>query len=98
MSTEAQIKSDIHDFIRKGGGAYKEWYVGVTSDPEKRLFEEHNVDKAKDLWIYRTADSASIARSVEQYFIDLGCDGGPGGGDYTAKVVYAYKKSWRTKP
>jgi hypothetical protein len=63
-----------------------------------RLFGDHNVSKEHGHWIYRTASSNSVAREVEQHFLDAGMDGGPGGGDATSRIVYAYKKTPYTNP
>lgn len=96
--TENEIKDDFVAHIAKEGSQYKYWYVGITNDVERRLFIEHNIDKNNGWWIYRTANNSNIARNVEQYFINAGCDGGSGGGDTTSKLVYAYKKTSNTKP
>ncbi len=85
-------------FIQSNNGSLSNWYVGVSQDAEKRLFVDHNVNKETDLWIYENADNADEARGVESFFIARGAVGGSGGGDYTAGMVYAYKKSPRTKP
>jgi len=90
MATKNQIIAAITNHFR--GHAYRQCYVGITSDAQKRLFTEHNVPRSTGHWIYRTADTNAIAREVEQHFIDAGMDGGGGGGDYRSKTVYAYKK------
>lgn len=91
------IISEIKEFMKKWGGNYSDWYVGIASDPRKRLFTEHNVDEKKDAWIYRKCDNSDIAREIEEYFVEiLGTDGGAGGGDETTKYVYAYKKAPHT--
>ena len=98
-SVGQQIIADIQGYIFKHGGAYSNWYVGISNDARKRLFEEHFVRENFDAWIFATADSADEARWIESYFVnDLKTDGGTGGGDYTSKMVYAYKKSSYTKP
>lgn len=75
-----------------------QWYVGIASDVEQRLFSDHNVDKADGEWAYAPADTSEIARAVEQYFLDASFDGGPGGGDATTNVVYVYLKAGATNP
>ena len=90
-------KSDIKQYVQKIGGAWSSWYVGITADPEQRLFNDHNVDR-KGAWIYVPCDSADVARDVEAYFIDiLGTKGGGGGGDNASKFVYAYTITSSTK-
>jgi len=90
------IITEIKDHMRKCGGNYSDWYVGIASDPKERLFNEHNVDKENGVWIYRECESSSVAREIEEYFVRLGTDGGSGGGDYSTKFVYAYKKTANT--
>lgn len=91
------IISEIKEHMKKRGGNYSDWYVGIASDPRERLFTEHNVDEKKDAWIYRKCDNSDIAREIEEYFVEiLSTGGGAGGGDETTKYVYAYKKAPHT--
>jgi hypothetical protein len=93
------IKAEIQSFIDGHGNIYRTWYVGIASSPRSRLFNDHNVNEATDLWIYRKAETHEEARRIERYFIDvLGTDGGTGGGDASTRYVYAYKKRPHTKP
>jgi hypothetical protein len=97
--SKQQITTDISAHMKKGGGSYSSWYVGISKDPRDRLFSQHKVQEDGDWWIYRQAISGATARDVEEYFINtLKTDGGPGGGDQTADYVYAYKKSSHTDP
>ena len=96
--TESQIIREIGNHIRNCGGPYPSWYVGIASDPEDRLFNDHHVRKEEDAWIYRTASTSEVARRIERHFLNLGCDGGSGGGDWQTRAVYAYKKAGHTKP
>ena len=92
-----QIIQDIVNYIASHGGQYSDWYVGITSDINQRLFSDHSVNKTLDNWIYRTTNLSSEARNIEQYFQNLGCDGDTGGGDQTSRIIYAYKKTSLTK-
>lgn len=95
MATKNEIITAITAKFR--GIAYSDCYVGITSNVQQRLFVEHNVPRATGRYIHRTADRASIAREVEQHFINAGMKGG-GGGSRTARIVYSYKKvPWVTK-
>ncbi len=97
--SKQQIINDINNHIRKEGGGYRDWYVGISRDARGRLFNNHNVSEDNGWWIYRTADSSSAAREIESYFVNtLGMDGGTGGGDYYSNQVYAYKKTSFTNP
>lgn len=75
---------------KSGKRYYSEFYVGISQDAPKRLFEQHHVDKDNSWWIYATAESHEIARKVEKHYLDLGMRGGPGGGDESSKMVYCY--------
>lgn len=88
-----QIVSDFDNHIKKSGCRYyNEFYVGITNNAEKRLFEEHRVDKSKQWWIFSPADDEDIARKVEEHYLGFGMKGGPGGGSGNgdAKYVYCY--------
>ena len=94
-----EIINAIKEYIVKGGGGYKAWYVGISKDARDRLFNEHKVREKDDLWIFRTASSSQVAREIEDYFVNtLGTDGATGGGDEAADKVYAYKKAPHTNP
>jgi hypothetical protein len=85
------IIAKIKLYIEQCGGDYRNWYVGITSDLEERLFEGHKI-RENDLHTSEKASNSDVARAVENHFINkLKTQGGPGGGDATAKFVYAYK-------
>lgn len=82
----------IKNLIKNNGGNYSEFYVGIAKDPEDRLFNYHDVDKASGIYDYWEAYDDESAREVEKYCIDtLGTKGGGGGGDENSDNVYAYK-------
>lgn len=94
VKTKQEIISEIKSYMAQCGGRYSDWYVGIATDPRKRLFNDHNVDEQNGAWIYREGENSTSAREVEDYFVNiLGTDGGPGGGDYSSWYVYAYKKT-----
>ena len=41
----SQIIDGMENYMTKCGGTYSDWYCGITSDPDKRLFNDHNVSK-----------------------------------------------------
>lgn len=97
-NSKETIKAEIAAHIQDCGGSYSDWYVGIASDPKQRLYNDHSVDEKNGAWIYRQTENSGVAREIEEYFIDtLGTDGGAGGGDYSTKYVYAYKKTSYTK-
>ena len=93
----ATVINDIANYVRNWGGNYSQWYCGIAADLADRLFKAHNVDKANGAWIYRPCGSSDEARATEDYFFGLGMKGGPGGGDYATKSVYAYKITSSTR-
>lgn len=86
-----EIYKIITDWIATNfkGDYLENWYVGIASDIQKRLFEDHSVNSC---FIYGEAINAEHARSAEQMLLNYGFDGGTGGGDHTTTYVYAFKK------
>jgi len=87
-----QVYDEIVAHIKKQGFAYSKWYCGIASDWEDRLFNDHQVPKKGRAYIARRCHNHEDARAVEKAIIELGIDGGPGGGDETTIYVYAYHK------
>jgi hypothetical protein len=86
------IIADIKAHIKKCGGSYSDWYVGITGNRDQRLFVEHNVKKKGGAWISCKASSSDIARAVEKYFIkNHETQGGSDVGDDDSVYVYSYK-------
>ena len=92
------IVMEILEFIQMEGGQPMTWYIGVTDDPKRRLFDEHQVHYQNDGWIYRTAVSAVEAQRVKEYFLEYGLDGGKGSEHPDSRAVYVYRKSVSTEP
>jgi hypothetical protein len=91
------IYNEIISHMNKEGSSKRIWYCGITSNIDSRLRGDHNVPKVH--WhIYRFCQSSDDARAIEKGLLELGCDGGQGGGDANSKYVYAYKKTGITKP
>ncbi len=89
--TREEAINEIKKYISESGGEYPAWYVGITSDPNDRLFNAHKVVR-NSFWIYCPCTDSEVARAVEEYFLgEEGSMGGPGGGDDNATYVYAYK-------
>lgn len=85
-------------FINQRGGDFRNWYVGIASDPDKRLFVEHNVPRNSPNWIYDNASTEANARSVEKFLIETyHTQGDTGGGDATTTWVYAYRVTSQTR-
>ena len=67
------------------------YYIGITNDVERRLFEEHNVDKNNNWWLSAPADDKETAQFVEEYFLKRGMQGDTGGGTDDTVYVYCYE-------
>jgi hypothetical protein len=65
---------------RKGTSSYSAWTIGITDDTERRKGEHESEGKDVKYWTDWEADSESIARDVEDYFLKKGMKGGGGGG------------------
>jgi hypothetical protein len=89
-----EIVYAITNYANQGGSGYHNWYCGIASDPELRLFNEHNVPhrEGRGRYIARDAGNEQNARDTEAHLLELGFDGDTGGGDHTTIHVYAYRK------
>lgn len=90
LSYKEIIDKFNHHLKKSGKRYYSEFYVGISKNAPKRLFEEHHVDMKTSWWIYETADSSDIAREVEKHYLQLGMRGSDGGGDTSSNMVYCY--------
>jgi hypothetical protein len=86
------------EFIQKEGGQPQTWCVGVTNDPRRRLFDEHQVHYQNDAWVYRTAASESEAILIQAFFLAFGLNEVRGDIRSGRRMVYAYRKNIRTNP
>jgi len=95
-----QIKYEILAYMKEFGGDFKDYFIGVTGDPENALFKKHKVDRKKDPWLYKQALTFQAARTTQDYFLTrLNADGEVvTNGDEDMDCVYVYKKSKRTTP
>lgn len=93
-----QAYDDIVAHIVKQGGPYSSWYCGITSDWKERLFDDHQVPGENHWYIVRRCHNDNDSRAVENTLVELGCDGGSGGGDQSSVYVYAYLKTSATNP
>lgn len=88
-----QIINDFDAHINRSGcTCYADFYIGITNNVDRRLFEEHRVPRKGSWWIYSPADNEEIARRVERHYLDCGMHGsfGGGNGEGSATCVYCY--------
>lgn len=95
-----QIKFDILAYVKEFGSDFRGWYVGITDDPQKALFQTHGLDRDKDIWLYKQAVSFAACRTVQKYYVEqrnmdgrLQCEG-----TADTDCVYLYRKSERSTP
>lgn len=87
-----QIVADINSHLEKSQKQYySDFYVGITNDIERRLFEEHKVSEKNGWWFYRQAIDKKTAQHVEEYFLSKGMKGDTGGGTDDSSFVYCYE-------
>jgi hypothetical protein len=92
------IVMEMLEFIQREGGHPKTWYVGITDDPQGRLFDEHQVHCQNDaLVIDGGIRTGCSARS--EYFLDSVWTGEKKGSASGCSCnVYAYRKGISTEP
>lgn len=98
MPIPQRVLNKIVNYIEGQGEPYSNWYAGITSDIEKRLFQEHGILRLSGIWIHGDCGNEQGARYVEESLIKLGCDGDIGGGDNSTIFAYVYLKTPRTRP
>lgn len=91
----ANTKKQIIDLFNKhlalsGRRYYSEFYIGVTNDVNRRLFQEHNVKKETMWWAYSTASAKKDAEAVERHFLKKGMKGNKRKGTDESTIVYCY--------
>lgn len=86
MASESAIKAAIEKRVKSTKSEkYSIWTIGITDDPDRRKSEHGN----PKYWMQWNADSETIARNVEKYFLNKGMKGAGGGGG-TADYVYIF--------
>ncbi len=95
-----QIKFEIFGYIKEFGSNFDDWFVGISCDPKKTMFEQHQVDEKNDIWLYKQAVSFKACRTIQTYFLEnLKTDGSPVlEGTEDTDCIYLFKKSERTLP
>ena len=81
MASKATIIAAIENFVSN----YSYWTIGVTDDPNRRKTQHDNPSP----WYQWNADSETVARDVEAYFLQKGMKGDTGGGG-NADYVYIF--------
>lgn len=100
--TKDEIIVKFNEFLRWYGKtkSNSDFYIGVTSSLEDRLFTSHKVRKNEKRYIACYADSENVAREVEKIGLAQNMQGDTGGGtgDGDVRWVYCYELMDYTDP
>jgi hypothetical protein len=94
-----QAKYELLAYIKEFDPAFSNWYVGVSGDPKRSLFECHGVQDAHDPWLYKQLLTNRAARTVQEYFVrQLGASGTSTAEDSEDHdCIYLYKIAAHTR-
>ena len=95
--TEKEIVNNIETFISENGEP-DSFYIGVTSNPKKRLFEDHKVNRDNSNgYIYFQCSHHISARSIKEHFIkNIKIKGNMNKREKSNNFIYVYKISPET--
>lgn len=96
------IKQEIEEFKSENGGNYSDYYIGITKDLERRLYESNSIlmEHISDgkytqgnPYYSSEAESRNDAYEIETYFQAKGMLGfNPAGkGNEESKFIYCFK-------
>lgn len=85
-SEATQVINFLRIFVDFCGIDISRWYVGITNDWERRQ-REH---KVKDYSRAYQTKTEGVARLVERFLIEMGMQGGDGGGTGEDDAVWVY--------
>lgn len=75
----------------------QDYFVGITSNPDKRMFEEHNLDEISSKYAYFMAQSKIEAKKALAALLSLNMNGFPVSDKIPGKYVYCYKIEGKSK-
>ncbi|MCL4857150.1 MAG: hypothetical protein KJZ55_07770 [Flavobacteriales bacterium] len=92
-NNEFSIANAIRNFSLVHGGNGSKFYIGITNDIQRRLFDEHKVDEEKGTYYVREAISKGSAGKIEKYLLEKYpfFEGDNGGGYDYSVFIYIYK-------
>ena len=98
QKSKQQIIDELQAHITEQGGEYSDWYCGITKDIKSRVYSYHKVLEKNHWYMTRGCKTNTIAREIEEHFLDLECEGDTGGGDEESTIVYIYLMTSETNP
>lgn len=86
-----KIMQLFNNYLNESGRKYySDFFIGVTDDVDKRLFEEHLVPRGNACYIYAPANTHENALAVKKHYHDLGMRTSKRKTTKVSKVVYCY--------
>ena len=65
-----QVKYELLAYIKEFDPDFGSWYVGISDNPKRSLFETHAVRDEGDPWLYKQLLTFRAARTVQTYFLE----------------------------
>jgi hypothetical protein len=65
-----QVKYEFLAYIKEFDESFGNWYVGISDNPKRALFETHAVRDDRDPWLYKQLLTFRAARTVQAYFLE----------------------------
>ena len=86
-----QIVEKIHQKRRECiGSVPQDYFIGITNNPEKRLFNEHKIRKKEGFYTYVEASTDLEAKKALNKLLKEDMNGFPLNGKIPGKYVYCY--------
>ena len=60
-----QVKYEFLAYIKEFDPSFGNWYVGISDNPKRELFETHAVRGEGDPWLYKQLLTFRAARTVQ---------------------------------
>ena len=87
-----QIKFELISYVKEFGGDFTQWFVGSAEDASKALFQNHEVDPVRDVWLWKPALTPAAAALVVGWMTDRQkANRAPGDAD--GSCVFIFKKA-----
>ncbi len=68
-ANEFQIATVLRNYMLANWVTDSEWYVGITNDIERRLFDKHKVDETNGKYSIVNAGTLASADKIERYLL-----------------------------
>ena len=89
---------EINQFIKKHGGDYQSFFIGITDNPDRTLYKKHHLHESDKYICIETTDPQSAQRIVHLFNNEYGVKTSYPEINTTARTIYIYKIKPHTKP